>query len=105
MADSKTPDKTEKDLRAENNPGDVLIMEPESPRDPKQGEPDMRPGNRGMPSKSLLKEHPQTHPGALSPGQYAEEVVGYSDAEPGSDEANEHGEKFHDAKMRRRFGH
>jgi hypothetical protein len=101
MAESK-PDKTEKDLRDENNPGDVLL---EEPLKPKKGEPDMRSGNRGVPSKSLLEEHPQTHPGALSPGQYAEEVVGYSDAEPGSDEANEHGEKFAAAKARRRFGH
>lgn len=71
---------------------------------PKKSEPDMRPGNRGVPSVSLLEEHPQTHPGALSPGQYAEIVVGYSDADPGSDEANEHGEKFAAAKRRRRMG-
>lgn len=72
---------------------------------PEKGEPDMRPGNRGVPSQKLLEEHPETHPGALSPGQYAEEVVGYSDAEPGSDEAREHGEEFNKAKQRRRFGH
>ena len=72
--------------------------------EPKKGEPDMRPGNQGVPSKALLEEHPQTHPGALSPGQYAEEVVGYSDAPADSDEAREHGERFNAAKMRRRRG-
>lgn len=69
-----------------------------------KGEPDMRPGNRGVPSKSLLEEHPQTHPGALSPGQYAEEVVGYSDAPVDSDEAQKHADKFVEAKTRRRRG-
>ena len=84
----------------------AAVVEPEEMAEeaPKKGEPDIRPGNQGVPSKSLLESHPETHPGALSPGQYAEEVVGYSDAEPGSDEARKHGEEFSKAKMRRRLG-
>lgn len=46
----------------------------------------------------------QPHPGDLTPGMYAEQEVGYSDAEPGSPEQLEHSEKFNAAKRKQRFG-
>jgi hypothetical protein len=91
-----TPEEQKRDTAT----GELLVDE-----EPSKGEPDMRPGNQGVPSRSLLEEHPQTHPGALSPGQYAEHVVGYKEGlEPGTDEAVAHGEEFQAAKRRRRFG-
>lgn len=90
---------TPEEQRRDTATGELLVEDA-----PKKGEPDMRPGNQGVPSKSLLEEHPQTHPGALSPGQYAEHVVGYEQHEPGTDEAVAHGEEFNAAKRRRRFG-
>lgn len=72
---------------------------------PDKGEPDMRPGNWGVPSKSLLEEHPQTHPGALSPGQYAQVVAGKPpDAPVDSEEMAEYARKYSEAERRRRFG-
>ena len=40
----------------------------------------------------------------LSPGQYAEAKVGPNEAEPGSEEARQHGERFQAAKMEQRLG-
>lgn len=99
------PDGPQSGLTPEEQRRDTRTGELQKDPAPKKDEPDMRPGNQGVPSKELLKEHPQTHPGALSPGQYAEHVVGYKEnLEPGTDEAVEHGEEFNQAKRRRRFG-
>lgn len=110
MAEKQTKEQKQmaEDLAADPAyaPPDVVDHAQWDKLEPPKGEPDYRPGNRGVPSKALLEEHPQTHPGALSPGQYAEEVAGPApDVDPDSDEAREHADKHNAAKRRRRFGY
>lgn len=83
----------------------VITGPPEMTEPPKKGQPDMRPGNQGVPDKALAEKYPQTHPGALSPGQYANYIAGDPpDADPDSDEMRDYAAKFSQAKARRRFG-
>lgn len=87
-------------------PEPAVAHPPEPPPEPKKGEPDMRPGNQGVPDKALAEKHSQTHPGALSPGQYANYVAGDPpDAASNSREMAVYAAKFSEAKQRRRFGY
>jgi len=66
---------------------------------PKQEEPAREP----KPKAKALDPHADPH--SLSPGAYAESVLGYSEAEPDSDESRAHSEAFNALKRQRRFGY